>query len=71
MQKMMKCHILHTDAYNIMGAPGAGKGTQAKRLVDKFGLVHLSSGDIFRAEKASGSPQNPKTPQILKTNIMN
>jgi adenylate kinase len=38
-----------------MGPPGAGKGTQAKKLVDQFGVTHLSSGDIFRAEKASGS----------------
>jgi len=38
-----------------MGAPGAGKGTVASTLKETFGMVHLSSGDIFRAVKASGS----------------
>jgi adenylate kinase len=44
----------------IMGPPGAGKGTQAKRLAERFGLSHLSSGDILRAQKSSGSELGKK-----------
>ncbi len=49
----------------LMGAPGVGKGTQAKGLVERFGLAHLSSGDIFRAEKASGSELGRKLGRYL------
>lgn len=49
----------------LMGPPGAGKGTQAKRLVEQFGFVHLSSGDIFRAEKASGSDLGAKLAEYM------
>ncbi len=39
----------------LLGAPGAGKGTQCKRIVAKYGLAHLSSGDILREQRAAGS----------------
>ncbi len=41
----------------ILGPQGSGKGTQAKLLAEKFSLTHLSSGDLLRAEAASGSPK--------------
>ena len=49
----------------LMGPPGAGKGTQAKRLVDAFGVVHLSSGDIFRAERSGGSELGAKLAEYM------
>ena len=39
----------------LFGPPGAGKGTQAARLVEKYGLVHLSTGDIFRSNIKEGT----------------
>ena len=39
----------------LFGPPGAGKGTQAQKLVEKYNLVHLSTGDIFRANIKNGT----------------
>jgi adenylate kinase len=54
----------------LMGPPGAGKGTQANRLVQKFQMAHLSSGDIFRAEKASGSPLGRKLAEYMNAGAL-
>ena len=53
-----------------MGPPGAGKGTQAKRVADKFEMSHLSSGDIFRAEKASGSDLGKKLAEYMNAGLL-
>lgn len=39
----------------MLGAPGAGKGTQAKMIADKYGVPHISTGDIFRANIKEGT----------------
>lgn len=40
----------------LLGAPGAGKGTQAARMVEEFGLAHISTGDLFRKAVGDGTP---------------
>ncbi len=49
----------------LLGPPGAGKGTQAAKLVAAFGIPHISTGDILRAQVASGSPLGQKVKSIL------
>ncbi|MEK7064715.1 MAG: nucleoside monophosphate kinase, partial [Patescibacteria group bacterium] len=49
----------------ILGPQGSGKGTQAKLLAEKFSLVHLSSGDLLRAEADSGSQKGKIIADLL------
>lgn len=39
----------------LIGLPGAGKGTQAERIMKRFGIPHISTGDLFRAAMSEGT----------------
>ena len=49
----------------MLGAPGAGKGTQAKQIADKYSIQHISTGDIFRANIKNGTELGKKAKQYM------
>ena len=49
----------------LLGPPGAGKGTQAKRLVDERGLVQLSTGDMLREARSSGTEMGRRVAEVM------
>ena len=49
----------------MLGAPGAGKGTQAKMIASKYGIPHISTGDIFRANIKNGTELGAKAKQYM------
>jgi len=51
----------------IVGGPGSGKGTQCAKMVEKYGLSHLSSGDLLRDEVQSGSARGSELTKIMES----
>lgn len=49
----------------LFGPPGSGKGTQSEKLIDKYGLVHLSTGDLLRKERKLKSPLGVEAQQFV------
>jgi len=51
----------------LMGAPGSGKGTQAQRLVSRYGIPHVSTGDILRKEQEQGTELGLRAKKIMES----
>ena len=49
----------------LMGLPGAGKGTQAEKIVDEYKIPHISTGDIFRAAMKNGTPMGLEAKKFI------
>lgn len=50
----------------VLGGPGSGKGTQCDKIVEKYGFTHISTGDLLRADVASGSDRGKALEQVMK-----
>ncbi|NNM93986.1 MAG: nucleoside monophosphate kinase, partial [Bacteroidia bacterium] len=54
----------------LFGPPGAGKGTQAAKLTERYSLVHLSTGDMLRAEIGAGSPLGLEAKKLMDQGML-
>ncbi len=54
----------------MLGAPGAGKGTQAKKIAGKYGIPHISTGDIFRANIKAGTELGKKAKEYMDQGLL-
>ena len=54
----------------MLGAPGAGKGTQAKKIAEKYQIPHISTGDIFRANIKGGTELGMKAKTFMDQGML-
>ena len=54
----------------MLGAPGAGKGTQAKKIAEKYSIPHISTGDIFRANIKNGTELGKKAKTYMDQGLL-
>lgn len=54
----------------ILGPPGAGKGTQAEGIVNRYGVVHISTGDIFRANLKASTPLGVRAKEYMDKGLL-
>ncbi|WP_205499644.1 adenylate kinase [Rufibacter psychrotolerans] len=54
----------------LFGPPGAGKGTQSQKLIEKYGLIHLSTGDLLRSEIAQGTELGLKAKGLMDAGLL-
>lgn len=54
----------------LFGPPGAGKGTQSQKLIDKYNLIHLSTGDLLRSEIAAGTELGLKAKSLMDNGLL-
>ncbi|HSC53876.1 MAG TPA: adenylate kinase [Phnomibacter sp.] len=50
----------------LFGPPGSGKGTQSEKLIEKYGLIHLSTGDLLRKEMKEGTPLGNEAKSLIE-----
>ena len=50
----------------LFGPPGSGKGTQSEKLIEKYGLIHLSTGDLLRKEMKAGTPLGNEAKSLIE-----
>jgi adenylate kinase len=54
----------------LFGPPGAGKGTQSEKLIEKYNLIHLSTGDLLRAEIAAGTELGLSAKKFIESGLL-